>query len=375
MKVIVPLVLSLVLLALVAGAPVSAQTDAAEPPLSADRAVLTAANIDRIEPLTTLHLDRLNPAVEHFWLQAAFSDDSRYLAASARTGDRDRNLYVWDLTSGTQILNTGYQVHGGATLLQFTPDNLALITGALSDDASRGPNAVYLWDLASGRSVRWEVTFPVGDLCDASFRSNITGLTFNENGTLLAYEQCGAGVVAWVLRTGVVAHQFANARWLGSSSATAYALDRDSIYTIGTGETMVAAPQLSRYGFMPHSLVVAPNFSRYVGRYNDATPTATLATIFDLPTGAALYDIGRWGMGYPTSYTFSRDGTVLAILFSPTRDEEVPHIALLEAASGMSLATLDFDRGPTRTQFSPDGRLLLVAFGDGRLVLYGVQAE
>ncbi len=251
----------------------------------------------------------------------AVCPDGRLLAAGGRTGG---TLLVWDLASGQRkswtdpvtgeptglLEGHSYMVWG----LAFSPDGALLASGA-SD------GTVHLWDVASGVEV---------GLADDHL-SLIRSVDFSPDGRTLASSSCDGTVRLWDV------------------------------------QTLRQTQEPIRAGINVYKVTFSPDGHRLALAVNPRRETPATVQVYDVATGALLWQHEPQGRTSVYAATFSPDGNWLATGgFSRI-------VELRDAGDGSLLATLT---GPADhiwgLAFSPDGDKLICTAKDGTVRMWHV---
>lgn len=371
---------------------------------------------------------------------ADFSPDSRYLA----TDDSAGFSYLWDVATGqvvaplAHVRNTPHvdvafssdgarvavagipprvlRVAGGTTItdsgiggpssagqVAFSPDGTLLATG--------GPQAVDVWDIASGQR---RVTLRV-----ASLEST---LLFSPDGLSLAVGQDDGAITFWDIRTGeMIGEPLVGLR--GAVTRLAFAADGSLVTASATGAatwdlTGTALSRNAQIASLPEDIVNTPALGFGPDGRDIATYDLQLS-IFDAsslkrrgePIQAAApyrYPPGPWAPGLafsPNGQLFVAGPTELssvdvksrAVTRTPLQIDELGtsdldmsrdgqllavgdyggHVTLVNAArwSVRRRAKLHVVNSAVAVALSPDGRQVVSGGGDGRVVLQSTRSR
>lgn len=351
--------------------PATAQPDPSW--LSHARQPITPDNAPHL--LLLAQLEVYPPPIAGTWTTAAFSPDSRLLAASTRYGPHERHLKWWDATTGDLLGAGTYETAHWVTWQRFTPDNRAVITPDMPGGDFSSPD-VRLWDVTTGRSFIWRVALPGAyDDCVWYGLHAVGGIYFDAGATLMAFSRCYLGddesLVYWVART-------------GSVTAT-YPLDRSQFVSVrADGMPLVTNGGRTRLSVIDPLVSDTPmSFGQNAGLVFGETlsPDASLLAatdlfdrslvrLFDPATRTQRFSLG--GDGDIFANTFSPDSRLLVVIRSTTRlSSPDQQLELFDVTTGESVARHDVGAGYDAV-FSPDGSLIAVPAEGGHVQVWGV---
>ncbi|KAI0056827.1 WD40 repeat-like protein [Artomyces pyxidatus] len=223
----------------------------------------------------------------------AFSPDG----SRAATGGSDRNIYIWDTTTGIAILGPleGHtdDIYG----LAFSADGKRLVSG--SDDQK-----VWVWDTDTGKSI-------CGPL-EGQHTSNVRAVCFSPDGTRVVSASHDRTMVVWKVETGeqVFPTMSQHSDWV---NAVAYSPDgkyiasssddnTTLIWDAGTGE--VVYQPLRGHTHYLRAVAWSPDSKRIVSGGLDR-----IILVFDVETGATLFGPLHGHTDQVASVAFTTDGS------------------------------------------------------------------
>ena len=289
----------------------------------------------------------------NFWLCAAFSPDSAYLA----TGSSSGQVTIWEAKTGARVKNlTGHS--GKVRTLAFSSDSKRLVTGS-------GDRTVRVWDVADGKTINTLETSSM----------SINAVAFSPDGARVAVGSTDITVKIWdwagsnelKILTGhramVASLAYSpDGKWLVSGSMDNTA----KIWNAETGSEIFAplvhSDQIRSVAFAPDGRYLATAGGRNFGA-SDKT-----VRVWDLEArdyALWLYDTSGTEI---TSLAFSPDGRSLA---AGTGNNEV---VVREVAGGRRLLaapayfpeiTEKIQREITSLAFSDDGAVLAAGTAHG----------
>jgi WD40 repeat protein len=294
-----------------------------------------------------------------------FSPDGRSLAA-----DTGHGVTVWDVPTGREVLTLASR-QVWVNSLAYSPDGRRLAAGGGIADATHKANwasgAVQVWDAQSGA----ELLYLVGH------RILVHGVAYSRDGTRLASASEDGTVKVWDARTGgeLLAFQVPT----GPIFRLAFSADGTHLVTAGndesvhvwdvqTGREVVPLAQhtgqVGAWAFSPDGTRVAA--ARWDGDWN-----GRVARVWSLATGQEALSFKGY-LGSVRAVAFSPDGTRLASAYSaPVPGGEVK---LWDARTGHEILTLHCPPGVLALAFSPDGKCLAGAAGDGKVWVWNAVA-
>jgi DNA-binding beta-propeller fold protein YncE len=226
-------------------------------------------------------------------------------------------LFAWEVGAGVPLEITrasGLQVPFVPNSMAFSADGrvLAISSGDLPDrDPARAEDMVWLWDLANGAQVTFDLDAPAADLA------------FNPDGSLLAVSVPGKGIYLWEVAT-----------------QTQRALLPGEYGQRGTP-----------------SMAFSPDGRTLAGGAEDGT-----VVLWDIATATELRTLGQPGDDPVLFVAYSPDGTVLAAADARLDDDLLTNGARLwEPDTGALLATLADQTEPVKALgFRSEGRELVM---------------
>ena len=226
-------------------------------------------------------------------------------------------LFAWELAAGIPLdltRTSGLQVPFVPNSMAFSPDGrvLAISSGDLPEREPAGAeDMVWLWDLANGAQVTFDLDAPAADLA------------FSPDGSLLAVSVPGKGIYLWEVAT-----------------QTQRALLPGEYGQRGTP-----------------SMAFSPDGRTLAGGAEDGT-----VVLWDIATATELRTLGEPGDDPVLFVAYSPDGTVLAAADARLDDDLLTNGARLwEPDTGALLATLADQTEPVKALgFRSEGRELVM---------------
>lgn len=244
----------------------------------------------------------------------AFSGDGRRLAA----GDSfNAKLFLWDVETGQQLIQTQYHTSAIQTLA-FSPDSSSLAVGSLDGTVS-------LWDAATGDNILHD-----------NQNGPILRIVFSREGHLWTATSSDSRVQVWSVA------------------------DKARRVTLQDGRAPVYDADFS------------PNGKQIVTAADDGK-----VRLWDVETGTLIYAIEAHD-STAHEVAFSPDGTLIASgqVRGWSEDSAAGNVRLWKAETGELSADLDAPLWSVNTlSFSPDGSQLLAVSEDGILQLWDVASQ
>jgi len=290
----------------------------------------------------------------------AVSPDGDWLAA----GYEDRSVRLWDAETGEEKARLeGHQSQ--VTGLAFSPDGSLLASGACS---------AWDWDQHTPECIEseirlWEVPTGGEAAILAGHRSGILGLAFSPDGQLLASSGRTPLVMLWDVAT---KSELATLDCgLFYVYGVAFSPDGNLLATGGDGGITLweveTHEEAAVFGGLDNTFIPSLAFSPD-GRY--------LALATSVGDAIQLWDVGTFE---ETATLLGHEGQVLSVAFSPSGKVLASGgadntVRLWDVATGTQIAIL---AGHTSlvVAFSPDGALLISAGMDGRIIVWEVPAQ
>jgi WD40 repeat protein len=351
----------------------------------------------RLYSADTLVLVRTIPDCGGSVRAAAFSPDSRRLVTAGSL----HSLRVWDVETGRELhVRPGH--HSAVVALRFSPDGSRL--------ATRGHDeTVRVWDVRTRRQMH---TLPLGvngspqPFSTHMYPSPAASLDWSPDGSRLA--ATGGNTLGGLPVASVLVWDATDLaqppRELRDPEAfvhsAAFTADGSRLLAASAGRGKGGVRFWSPGGDLLDTLNDPEPEERRPGEFRQDIASAVPSpdgrllavagqrkvVVFDLPTRTHLGTLARNERGKRTgpeslqvaSAAFSPDGRLLAVVYAGADEERTSFITLHEARSGVRLAVLPvkFPAGVWATlhaaAFSPDGRLLAAAGGDGSLRVWDV---
>ncbi|HKB38374.1 MAG TPA: WD40 repeat domain-containing protein, partial [Gemmataceae bacterium] len=278
--------------------------------------------------------ERARPDTDSMYV-VAFSPDGKTLTS----GDRERTVALWSVPSGKRLRQI--QMGGNSSpFLSLAADGKTLAVG--------GDNAIFLWDLATGRAV-----YPRHD-------GALAHLTFTPDGGTV-HAVAGDRVERWSARTGehLGTLQMVYAPILACGGRLVIDRLRDGdrmrVREVASGKELRTF-ETRRGPALPRML--SPD-----GRTLAVSSGLNVATLhlFDIDTGKELHRVGTYG-AYIAALDFSPDGRLLATVDGTGRPggqgAEAARCHLWDVRSGELVRKFPITDGCRTVAFSPDGRYL-----------------
>ena len=279
----------------------------------------------------------------------AFSPDSSRVA----TGGVDGTARVWDADSGEELLVL-HAHRGLVALVDFSPDGTQLVTGG-------GDRTARIWDVTPTGGSEWR---SVGGLLPGLRR-----VRYSPDGALMLL----AGDRAWVVRSSTgerirtfdTRDGFDTAISPGWDAFAMTAVDVLYVYTIGGSllRTINTDGIANRIAFSPDGRVIAVA--------TGGTPDPARVLLYDVSTGDR---VGAFGEPIFPDWTF-------AVAFNPKGNliaalNSLGGLTVWEVASGEEVLDVQGTSGNSMdVTFSPDGRLVVTAGGDGAAIWHVAAGE
>ncbi len=263
----------------------------------------------------------------------SFSPDGRRLAAivgkpydGLDLKEKPASINVWDMGGGRQVQTFAFNRHDYARI-HFSHDNRRLAVSTSVSVGKELPGQALIWDLSSGRQVFDRRSPPGGFFA-------------------LAFSPDDKRVV-----TG----------------------GHDGVATIWDVETAQELLALRGHTGITYETIFGPDGRTMVTRSTDET-----IRLWDVRFGRQILILrggSRTGSGF---ISFSPDGRRLITEglggMLSNRNEREKAVVLWDVASGQELVTLrGFSKGTVNAAFTPDGKRLVSAAGDGRIKLWDVR--
>lgn len=348
---------------------VSTDTAAGETRLvAAGRAVITPANIDRLEPLLTF-------ATETATLPSSlrFSADGARLLVTQSQDPQRRVAYIYDLATGSRLNRIEHAstfALRGATLSQ---DGRALITPYQPEGGVYGSfDAILMWDVLTGRAFRFALRPPavVASHCYGTSASYLpSGFTYDAGGRLLAYTPCSGGYLLWAVRTGEVIAQASVWR----TSVQFQPQSDGGLIVVSEDRRADALRLIDGLTGVTIALIDEVIWQHEIAVSRDHT---TIATLLRPEDDVKLWDAAA---GQPRAtlpnrtiidnIALSPDGSLLTSLHQRGNT-----VALWDTATASTVRTLP-TAAVRRIAFSPDGSLLAMVARTGQIEVWGVAAS
>jgi WD40 repeat protein len=275
---------------------------------------------------------------------AVFSPDEKRAVSSSGFGTAAGEIIVWDLEDGREIQRFGKR---SVIRIALSPDGRYIAAAYFDrEDFNRGDSnkaiAEYgdcaflaLWDVETGKEIR----------CFKGHSKWVWGITFSADGKFLFSASDDSTLIQWDTATGQIVRQFKGHQY----TAIHLALSPDE-HTLLSGS---CATMDSNQHCVQGEMI-----------------------LWDIATGAIVRRYGQEGgelKSWVPLVVFSPDGKT-AVSVSETGQSRPSDEALLwDVASGKVVRRFEeLPSAPFDAAFSPDGRLLALAFGDGELILYDV---
>jgi WD40 repeat protein/uncharacterized caspase-like protein len=263
----------------------------------------------------------LGPTTKEF-CQVKFSRDGRLLALSD-----SYTVKLWELATmrelpAVKVPNSGAFVSQSDAFIGLSEDGKRIATGGFDTDT-------IVWEVETGKR-----------LSNLSGRTNMAyNVAFNSDGTELA----SGGRTRWDLRTG------RGVRVAPESSEKTYGIASPD------GRLLV---------------LVRMNNSKL--------------SVVESPSGKPLLDLVPSGeVGVVTKAHFSSDGTMLAVVYGPSNDQQQSptpsftrgsQVKIWDVKTGRELRSLISNEVPSEADFSPDGRIVGTIGGMGQISLWDAQS-
>jgi len=252
-----------------------------------------------------------NQPLEHNdWVRSiAFSPDGRRLA----TGCDDRNVTIWDIGSGKELLNRSY--NGEIYSVAFSPDGKRLAAGG-------NYSAVCIWNLSTNKTM------------DIPLPDNVTILSvaFSPDGKMLAAAN--------------------------NTVKTSTVINTVMIWNASTGDLMLQTSPMMHSDKI-HTIAFSPDGALLATGCRDAK-----AKILNASTGSELIVLDH-GNSVVETVAFSPDGKRLA---TACNDDNT--FRIWDLSSQRVLARGEHDSWIRDIAFSPDGRWVATASNDGTAIVW-----
>jgi WD40 repeat protein len=233
----------------------------------------------------------------------SFSSDNKTLAALA---DDDKVVRLWDVSSG-KLLHKLEHPFMIATV-SFAPDGKTLASAGNGSRPSRepegNPNAVQLWDVATGK--------PLHTL--EGHQQVITSLSFSPNGKVLASGSWDRTIRLWDVTAG---KQLRKLKCPAAYLSLSFTPDGEVLASAGSGPAV---------------------------------------RLWDVARGAELHRSGEAHTGQVCSISFAPDGRTLGTAAAMGEGDDT--VRLWDAAAGKPLRKLEHPGRAHAVVFAPDGKML-----------------
>ncbi len=263
----------------------------------------------------------------------AFSPDGRRLAAivAKRSSPSDLNqkpvsINVWDVDNGRQV-HTFPRDDRFAMQIDFSHDSRLLAVSTAGSRPTEEPGRAWIWDLSSGRQVFDRLSHPGG----------IFALAFSPD------------------------------------DKTVVTAGRDWVATVWDIETAQELLSLRGHTEPIDKIVFGPDGRTLVTRSADGT-----LRLWDVRNGHQILILRGANFTYGF-VSYSPDGRRLiteGLGTRSNRNERQKEVVLWDVASGQELVTLrGFSNRTVSAAFTPDGKRLVSAAGDGKVKIWDVRPE
>ena len=233
------------------------------------------------------------------------------------TSDADETCKVWDVQTGSLIITLDKTTGP----IGLSPNGEFAVTGG------RSKNALYLWDVKSGKLVS---TFE-------GHKDLVYSFSFSSNGKRILSSSYDNTVKLWSTKKGKLLHSFNSSSYLANAS---FSPNRNRILTTSQGDTSLnlwkARNGKLLQSFKGHSDIIEEAFFSPNGKFI-VTNTKKTARLWDSKSGAVLKEID-FDRDHP--FVFSSDGGYLL-----AHDYDNGIIEIFEGSSLKTIFTLLEDWG------------------------------